>query len=1064
MGIEYDVLVMNETDDSTSFERIRIPENKIPESINGESGHHICYVRALTELIARQLVEISDQYQLDEEAIAKIALASSLHDIGKSRIPHAILEKKGALTPVEYDIVKKHTVFGSELIERADASLEQDIKAYARDIALSHHERFDGTGYPGGLKGDEIPIWAQIVSIADAYEAITAERSYKKALSRDVALEMIANGMCGVFNPLLIECLIRAADHRQLEVIRSNLISSRATHINPYSLSPKKVLLLGNLRYITQQFIDETFPDAQVSVIGACSLKAAKNIMIYDVDKPYYKAILDTYDFDLIIYFANELTYDTIDPSDIEELRQILKASKYVSSDAKFLYLSSLDASFEETSDRGIVAAAKEEICKYWAEQNHVSLKIIRIPYLYSGAAKNDYLYDLFEEMQTKKTIRLREAESSRMYFLSLSDLSELILRIADAWTSGEGILTINDDFHLTFGDLCRELSGMAEGISFDFTGKNPPKRLEIKNTVIKQQYSWFSKISILADLPDQYEAYQNTIVPKGSWWERFRKRLGKFSILVKIIELLLMFVVCEFLVQVTGSMLFFSIVDFRLAYIVLIATMYGLPYGMGAATLCSISWIAAKIASGTNWMTLFYEPTNWLSFIFFFLVGAICGYVKLRSTDRIKFTEEENRLLESKLAFTRRIYEDTFNEKRDLKKQIIGSKDSFGKIFDITRQLNTVDYRELFLKIVNSFEGVLENKTLSVYSVNRDGVFARLEVASREIVNSVSRSISLVTYAPVMAVLERGEVWRNNRFVPNMPMFAYGIYQDGKLLLLIFIWNAQTHQRSLYYVNLFRILCDLTQMSFLRAHEYSQTMHNQQYIGATIMQNAETFRSNLQLFEGLAERKVFQFLQLRVDRDGRTNEELSELLSRCIRTNDIVGLLEDASVWLLLSQAGPNDLQYIVPRFEKLGLSIHQDSLPPLSEMNPAPQESGETAAEGAQESGVLPQEPGETGADEPKTQTPALETGARRRSDGPVHVQAAQAGAAGRFAAGKHGAQAKSGCLSSIPSCRSDFACGSHTETCSPAGKRSVPVPQVAALCAAAVLTAVFKKRKKP
>ena len=169
---------------------------------------------------------------------------------------------------------------------------------------------------------------------------------------------------------------------------------------------------------------------------------------------------------------------------------------------------------------------------------------------------------------------------------------------------------------------------------------------------------------------------------------------------------------------------------------------------------------------------------------------------------------------------------------------------------------------------------------------------------------------------------------------MPNMPMFACGIYQDNTPLLLIFVWNAQTHQRSLYYANLLRILCDLTQMSFIRAHEYSRAMHDQQYIGYTILQNAQTFRNTLHVFQELEERRVFQFLQLTVDDTGRSQEELSAVLSKCVRTNDIVGLLEDGSVWLLLSQAGPDDLKFILPRFEHQGLSVRVAEVPSPEEL----------------------------------------------------------------------------------------------------------------------------------
>lgn len=946
MDSGHQVIVMKKSGNTVSFEQMTIADRKIPESINGERGHHICYVSSLTELIGKQLIQRTDRYSLNEEDISRIALASSLHDVGKSLIPRAILEKKSSLTPLEYDIIKKHTVLGSGLIEDAFFPEEPDIKRYAREIACYHHERYDGTGYPDGLAGDRIPIWAQIVSIADAYEALTSERSYKKAFSDDVALEMIANGMCGVFNPLLVECLTHAVGHQELEAIRSSLESSRAVHMETESLPPKKVLLMGNLRYVTEQFTEEAFPGAHVSVIGESGLKAGKKRKVYNIKRPYYKKILNTYDFDLILYFSSDLTYDSQDSSDAEELREVLRGLESDFS-GKFLYLSSLDAAFEEPGDRGITAAAKEELCLYWAEKNGINMKIIRIPYLYGGAVKGDYLYRLFEAMTEEKYVPLKEAENARMYFLSLTDLSELTGKIAGAWRHGEGILTVNDEFHLTFGDLAGELSRLSGGVQFPCTGQYPEKKLELKNTTIRQQYSWFSRISILADLEDQYEEYLHTRTSGKSRWGRFREKEKKLSAVSRIAELILMFLVCEFLVRLTDSSLFFSIVDFRLMYVVIMGTIYGLRCGMGAAALCSVSWILAKMESGTRWITLFYEPSNWLPFIFFFLTGAVCGYVRLKKDNQIRFLEEENRLLEEKLTLTQKIYEDTFHEKRDLKRQIISSKDSFGKIFEITRQLNTVDYRELYLKIVNSFEGILENRTLSVYSVNQDGFFARLEVASREIVNDVSRSISLNTYAPVMEVLKRGEVWRNVDFLPNMPMFACGVYQDDRPLLLIFIWNARSHQRSLYYVNLFRILCELTQMSLIRAYGYSRTFHDQQYIGKTIIQKPEVFRNTLKVFGELEERHVFQFLTLAVDRKGRTEEELSVMLEECIRTNDIAGQLEDGSLWLLLSQAGPQDLKFILPRFESRGLSAKPERVPLPEELGQMPEAETETEPE---------------------------------------------------------------------------------------------------------------------
>ena len=134
--------------------------------------------------------------------------------------------------------------------------------------------------------------------------------------------------------------------------------------------------------------------------------------------------------------------------------------------------------------------------------------------------------------------------------------------------------------------------------------------------------------------------------------------------------------------------------------------------------------------------------------------------------------------------------------------------------------------------------------------------------------------------------------------------------------------------------MNLFRILCDLTQMSFIRAHEYSRAMHDRQYVSHTILQNAPTFRNSLNVFQELQERRVFQFLQLKVDAGGRSKEEMSQLLARCVRTNDVAGVLEDGSIWLLLSQAGDEDLKFILPRFQRLGLSAQVAQVPDWCDM----------------------------------------------------------------------------------------------------------------------------------
>ena len=194
----------------------------IVEFRNGESGAHVRHIRIITELLLHRLLEISSRYSITAEQQDMIPLASALHDIGKIGIDEKILNKPGKLTPEEFEIMKTHSMLGAKMLHDLDGFAEQPLLQTAYEIARWHHERWDGRGYPDGLKGDEIPISAQLVSLADVYDALTSERCYKKAFSHEKAMQMILNGECGAFNPLLLQCLTNIQSDLKVELQKHN--------------------------------------------------------------------------------------------------------------------------------------------------------------------------------------------------------------------------------------------------------------------------------------------------------------------------------------------------------------------------------------------------------------------------------------------------------------------------------------------------------------------------------------------------------------------------------------------------------------------------------------------------------------------------------------------------------------------------------------------------------------------------------------------------------------------------------------------------------------------------
>ena len=181
--------------------------SQIVEFRNSESGSHVLHINIITGMLLERLMQKTDQYHLQWSDQFLITTASALHDIGKTGIDEKILNKPGKLTKEEFEIMKTHTLIGASMLKSIEMYQNEKLLQVAYQICRWHHERYDGKGYPDGLKGEEIPISAQVVAIADVYDALVGKRVYKKAFSHETAIHMILNGECGAFNPLLLECL-----------------------------------------------------------------------------------------------------------------------------------------------------------------------------------------------------------------------------------------------------------------------------------------------------------------------------------------------------------------------------------------------------------------------------------------------------------------------------------------------------------------------------------------------------------------------------------------------------------------------------------------------------------------------------------------------------------------------------------------------------------------------------------------------------------------------------------------------------------------------------------------
>ena len=591
----------------------------------------------------------------------------------------------------------------------------------------------------------------------------------------------------------------------------------------------------------------------------------------------------------------------------------------------RIVYLTGPERLYDVPTGKTLLVSEMENLCREYAKLYKITVKIIRSPYLYSEQYEKDFLNTVFREISAEQKITFQEDESQRMFFMSMQDLAELMYKIFDNWDEDEEILNIADGFDHCFKDLGDKLTELCPHLKVSYARYSIMENMLKDDKIIRYKYGWFPKISILEEIPELYEHYQERNNIKAGRLDSLKHILSKYKTVVRAAEFAAFFILFELLNGIAGNQAQFKMIDLRLIFVVLFGSTYGINYGIAAAAAESLSLIRAFEAEGSSWYVLFYEPSNWIPFIFYFAVGAICGYIRMKNKDNVQFIKEENNLLQEKFLFTREMYQETIEDKNLYKKQILGSKDSFGKIFDITRKLDVIQPQELYIETIRVLEDVLENKTFGLYTLNRENGYGRLETASAQVQGNYPNSIKLSEYSAAMEELENGNVWANREFLENYPMYMAGVRKNGELVMLICIQQVSREQMSLYFLNLFKILSGLVETSLLRALEYQKAVEYRQYVKGTHILKTEYFEERLKVQHDMREQKLASYVLLKVEYSEMSLQKADEILRSKVRENDVWGISESKELYLMLVQTDKEALPIILARLKQAGLVCRQ-------------------------------------------------------------------------------------------------------------------------------------------
>ena len=676
-----------------------------------------------------------------------------------------------------------------------------------------------------------------------------------------------------------------------------------------------EVLVVGNTSYVDDDFCAKAFPGDHVQVVAASDAQrdgspapSSWNELLQHLDQAY--------EFDRVVYLSTYLTPHTETFGDIELLRSVFRAC--MDRQIQLLFVTGPagvdgDVDAAGQTGKGIIARAANDLCRYYAAHDGIQAKILRVPYLYTASpALNDpFLVPLFQSCSHGSLV-LKNSADSPLQALCAEELAVLVRRIFDSWDPAFEELGVADSFAHKLGDLGEALKQLFPGLQVTYG--DDVEAFVAPSDAIRKRYGWFQRYDVLTDLSTIHARWEQSRAGKRHPLRHAIDRMREHTLPIICAETALAWVLFECLEHLFSQSAQLNVLDYRLLYVVLVGTLYGLDFGLVAALLASIGLAASYFTLyGYTFQGLFYEPSNWLPFIAYFVVGAVCGYVQLRNREALKAERAENELVRNRNDFLGRLYHDAIEDKQAYKRQIVGRHDSFGKIFAVTQELDVLNPRDIYRKCCELLGEILENDSVTIYHVSGEA-FTRLVAASPAISSDALRSLALDDLKAMMEGVDHSGLWVNRKLVPGLPMFAYVMERDGSPAIFIFVRHVAESQMTLYYQNLFRILCGLVESALGRAFDYEAVARDKRCVAGTRVLKQDAFGRELATEQALADSKMGSYLLLRVVPGMEPVGELVGAIGSAIRESDAAGLVGDA-LYLLMRQATEADLPVICKR-----------------------------------------------------------------------------------------------------------------------------------------------------
>lgn len=706
-----------------------------------------------------------------------------------------------------------------------------------------------------------------------------------------------------------------------------------------------KILLVGNGciegRYIARRMHKEGHK------INWITSDTTKQLLDKDIKANIYnipirsnrcKEVIKSNSIDTIIFLTSEyrekyeneeVTYESLLP----ELHSILNYANENKLIKRIIFMSSIEVNdVNNLTPIQTELKAGEMLCEAWSKQHETLITIFRISSAYGEEFYNNagYLGKVVERMLDNKRISTIFSKSADIDLIYGGDIADAVYRALVEQKTGIFNTVSERPLQITeFFEILSERYSYNFEIQYTQSEEYNYKNIDAQR--LKKELGWlpiheFKKELDILEKMDNLNKTRKTVQVKE---KKQQTKLAKFT--KNLFENILLFVLTLLFKKYASDYTDLRFIDVRLMYVVIVGMIYGVKQGIVATILASVSYIYELHTANIDVSYLLYSINSWMPIVFYMIAGAWTGYMTDKRIDDMEAEKEEHAMLAEKYDFLRSLYNEIREVKEQLQKQILVSKDSFGRVYEIANELSNFKPELIMFKAIHIIEDIMETESVAIYLVaNDDLTYARLMANSINLQGKLTPSLKMDSLPGLKKAMENREFYVNIDLHSDYPAFAMPIVDKNTVVAIAMIYKIDYNKFSTFYQNLFRIVIGLIQQQLVNAYTYNSAVAKENYIEGSVIHSENEFSDKLQTVIHAREELEFKFLLVKVWSDDSNIglNELSDKMKSVMRNTDFAGKKNKGEYNIVFMQATIKDFGEIQKRFQKVGLNISLEDI----------------------------------------------------------------------------------------------------------------------------------------